>query len=56
MVVRLDAGNGNQESSASRCFTASHHASDANSCVIETECSIILILLETQTVDSIILV
>ena len=27
---RLDAGNGNQESSASRCFTASHHASDAN--------------------------
>jgi len=27
---RLDAGNGDQESSTSRCFTASHHASDAN--------------------------
>ena len=27
---RLDAGNGGQESSTSRCFTASHHAADAN--------------------------
>ena len=27
---RLDAGNGDQESSTSRCFTASHHAADAN--------------------------
>ena len=27
---RLDAANGDQESSTSRCFTASHHAADAN--------------------------
>ena len=27
---RLDAGNGDQSSSCTRCFTASHHNSDAN--------------------------